>query len=61
MTRICKTRIALVTVVWLEPPLELPVSGSAVVRHDRDDAIVRALLDATNRRISRLAGERASG
>lgn len=54
LTRVGKNRIALVTVVWVEPPLELPVSGSAVVRRDRDDAVVRALLDATNRRISRL-------
>jgi hypothetical protein len=56
-----KNRIALVTVVWVEPPLELPVSGSAVVRRDRDDAIARALLDATNRRMSRLETGRASG
>ena len=61
VARIGKTRIALVTVVWVEPPLELPVSGSAVVRRDRDEAIARALLDATNRRISRLEAGRASG
>jgi hypothetical protein len=54
VTRVGKTRIALVTVVWVEPPLELSVSGSAVVRRDRDEAVARALLDATNRRISRL-------
>jgi hypothetical protein len=30
------------------------MSGSAVVRRDRDDAIARALLDAVNRRLSRL-------
>jgi len=53
-TRIGKNRIALVTVIYVEPPLELPVSGSAVVRRDRDDAVARALLDATNRRMSRL-------
>jgi hypothetical protein len=55
VARVGKNRIALVTVVWIEPPLELPVSGSAVVRSDRDDAVARALLDATNRRMSRLA------
>lgn len=60
VTRIGKNRIALVTVVWVEPPLELPVSGSAVVRHDRDDAVARALLDATNRRISRLESGRVA-
>ena len=30
---------------------ELVVSGSAIVRRDRDDAVARALLDATNRRL----------
>ena len=29
------------------------MSGSAVVRRDRDDAVARALLDATNRRLAR--------
>jgi hypothetical protein len=60
ITRVGKNRIAVVTVVWVEPPLELPMSGSAVVRRDRDDAVARALLDATNRRISRLESGRAS-
>ena len=54
VTRVGGNRIAVVTVVWVEPPLELPMSGSAVVRRDRDDAIARALLDAVNRRLSRL-------
>ena len=54
ITRVGGNRIAVVTVVWVEPPLELPMSGSAVVRRDRDDAIARALLDAVNRRLSRL-------
>lgn len=52
--RVGKQRLALVTVIWVEPPLELMTSGSAVVRHDRDDAVARALLDATNRRLTRL-------
>ncbi|MEX1006878.1 MAG: hypothetical protein WD271_03440 [Acidimicrobiia bacterium] len=60
VTRVGKYRIALVTVVWVEPPLELAVSGSAVVRRDRDDAVARALLDATNRRISRLESGRVA-
>lgn len=60
VARVGKNRIALVTVVWVEPPLELPVSGSAMVRHDRDDAVARALLDATNRRISRLESGRSA-
>jgi hypothetical protein len=54
VTKMGKARVALVTVVYVEPPLELLVSGSAVVRRGRDDAIVRAVLDATNRRTSRL-------
>ena len=49
VTRVGKNRIAVVTVVLVEPPLELPMSGSAVVRRDRDDAVARALLDAVNR------------
>jgi hypothetical protein len=52
ITKSGKTRVALVTVVHVQPPLELVVSGSAVVRRGRDDAIVRAVLDATNRRLS---------
>ena len=44
-------RVALVTIVFVEPPNELIVAGSAVVRRDRDDAVARALLDATNRRL----------
>ena len=33
-------------------------ASSAVVRRDRDDAVARALLDAVNRRISRLETDR---
>jgi hypothetical protein len=54
VTKMGKARVALVTVVYVEPPLELLVSGSAIVRRGRDDAVVRAVLDATNRRTSRL-------
>jgi hypothetical protein len=53
LSRVGSTRVALVTVVYVEPPLELYVSGSAIVRRDRDDAVARALLDATNRRMAR--------
>src|SRR5262245_7635402 len=53
VTRVGKTRIAVVTIVYVEPDGELPVSGSAVVRRNRDDAVARALLDATNRRMTR--------
>jgi len=55
ITRVGPTRVAVVAVVYVEPPSELFVSGSAVVRRDRDDAIARAVLDATNRRLGRAA------
>ncbi len=53
INRIGTNRVAIVTVVYVDPPAELVVSGSAVVRRDRDDAVARALLDATNRRLAR--------
>jgi hypothetical protein len=45
--------VAIVTVVFVVPPSEQMVSGSAIVRdHQEADAIVRAVLDATNRRLT---------
>lgn len=45
--------VAIVTVVFVVPPSEQMVSGSAIVRdHLEPDAVVRAVLDATNRRLS---------
>jgi hypothetical protein len=61
ISRIGSNRVAVVTVVYVDPPSELVVSGSAVVRRDRDDAVARALLDATNRRLARAERGRASG
>ncbi len=58
ITRVGPTRVAVVSVVYVEPPIELFVSGSAVVRQDRDDAVARAVLDATNRRLGRTAPAR---
>jgi hypothetical protein len=47
--------VAIVTVVFVIPPTEQLVSGSAIVRDHADaDAIVRAVLDATNRRLGSL-------
>ena len=47
--------VAIVTVVFVIPPAEQMVSGSAIVRDHLDaDAIVRAVLDATNRRLGSL-------
>jgi hypothetical protein len=59
VTRAGAARVAVVTVVYVEPPMELVVSGSAVVRGDRDDAVARALLDATNRRLHQVEARRA--
>jgi hypothetical protein len=60
ISRIGSNRVAIVTVVYVDPPVELVVSGSAVVRRDRDDAVARALLDATNRRLARAERGRAT-
>lgn len=47
--------VAVVTVVAVAPPEELVIAGSAVVRlHQEADAVARAVLDATNRRLPRL-------
>jgi hypothetical protein len=47
---------ALVTIVFVVPPNEHLVSGSAVVRgHQEADAVARAVLDATNRRLPQIA------
>jgi hypothetical protein len=61
ISRVGSNRVAVVTVVYVDPPSELVVSGSAVVRRDRDDAVARALLDATNRRLARAERGRSSG
>jgi hypothetical protein len=61
ISRIGSNRVAIVTVVYVDPPTELVVSGSAVVRRDRDDAVARALLDATNRRLARAERGHAPG
>ena len=45
--------IAVVTVMIVTPPSEQLVSGSAIVRPQQEpDAVARAVLDATNRRIA---------
>jgi len=61
ISRIGSNRVAIVTVVYVDPPTELVVSGSAIVRRDRDDAVARALLDATNRRLARAERGRTPG
>jgi hypothetical protein len=45
--------IAVVTVVFVLPPSEQLMSGSAIVRPQQEaDAVARAVLDATNRRLA---------
>jgi hypothetical protein len=47
--------VAIVIVVFVLPPSEQLISGSAIVReHAEADAVVRAVLDATNRRLPSL-------
>ena len=48
--------LAVVTVVFVIPPAEQIVSGSALVRPQQEaDAVARAVLDATNRRLAYVA------
>jgi len=48
--------VAVITMVFVVPPAEQVVSGSAIVRsHQEADAIARAVLDATNRRLRRVS------
>lgn len=55
VVRVGASDVAVVSVVFVLPPGEQMVSGSAVVRgHAEDDAVVRAVLDATNRRLPNL-------
>jgi len=47
--------VAVVAIVFVKPPAEQIVSGSAIVREAKpEDAIARAVLDATNRRLPHL-------
>jgi hypothetical protein len=53
IVRIGAHDIAVVTVVFVIPPGEQLVSGSAIVRPQQEaDAVARAVLDATNRRLA---------
>jgi hypothetical protein len=52
IVRVDANDIAVVTVVFVIPPSEQLVSGSAIVRPLQEaDAVARAVLDATNRRL----------
>lgn len=55
VVRLGERSVAVVSVIFLLPPHEEVVTGSAVVREMGDlDAVARAVLDATNRRIVQL-------
>lgn len=55
VVRLGDRAIAVVSIILLVPPYEEVVSGSAIVRNAGDhDAMARAVLDATNRRLARL-------
>ena len=56
IVRIGGNDVAVVTVVFVIPPAEQLVSGSAIVRPQKEaDAVARAVLDATNRRLAYVA------
>jgi len=53
VVRVGSLDVAVVTVVFVVPPSEQIVSGSAIVRPQQEaDAVARAVLDATNRRLA---------
>jgi hypothetical protein len=53
IVRVGSHDLAVVTVVFVVPPAEQIVSGSALVRPQQEaDAVARAVLDATNRRLA---------
>ena len=52
VVRVGASDVAVVTIVFVAPPNEQVVSGSAIVRGNQEaDAVARAVLDATNRRL----------
>ncbi len=50
--------VMVVSLVYVDPPLEHHLTGSAMLHNNVDDATVRAVLDATNRRLPHLATRR---
>ncbi|MFN8015244.1 MAG: hypothetical protein U0R17_01385 [Acidimicrobiia bacterium] len=58
VVRIGGADVAVTTVIFVIPPDEQVVSGSAIVRQTNEaDAIARAVLDATNRRLHMLVNK----
>jgi hypothetical protein len=54
--RVGAEEVVTVTLVMFDPPYERHLVGSALLHHQLDDAVARAVLDATNRRISHFTG-----
>jgi len=53
VVRVGSLDVAVVTIVFVAPPNEQTVAGSAIVRPPQEaDAVARAVLDATNRRLA---------
>lgn len=53
IVRVGQLDVAVVTIVFVVPPHEQVVAGSAIVRPQQEaDAVARAVLDATNRRLA---------
>ena len=53
IVRVGQLDVAVVTIVFVVPPSEQVVAGSAIVRPQQEaDAVARAVLDATNRRLA---------
>jgi hypothetical protein len=52
--------VVVITLVYADPPHQQRLVGSAIVNQSLDDAIVRAVLDATNRRLPYLTSDRAA-
>jgi hypothetical protein len=53
IVRVGQLDVAVVTAVFVVPPTEQVVAGSAIVRPQQEaDAVARAVLDATNRRLA---------
>lgn len=58
VTRAGSRDVVVVLLVSVDPPHERHLSGSAIVHQHADDAVVRAVLDATNRRLPHLGRDR---
>jgi hypothetical protein len=58
VARVGASDVAVVTIVFVAPPTEQVVSGSAIVRANHEaDAVARAVLDATNRRLPHVVND----